>query len=481
MRWFISLVIVLSFCAQAQEVSMERNQEEISFIFRASSDVDINALTSTLSDQGFTLQTLTPTSLPETLTKVFPNVVAGQALFNLSGSSNLSPCNNLFLGVVKTDKELDKAVFQGHEATLENFIAPQILAGGKPGGSGIGGGGVTTQGDTSHGSDMASNTSRISSEASFFTNTRIEEAQTLAYATKQSDSLIAILSTGINLSENTGDLATVLSPFQMDYIGDGVDTVSYDNVLGDDYEDYMEPVHLNKGQGTPVALIAHRVAPQSEILPIRVCNDEGQCPTSTVAIGICHAVNLAAMEDKKLVINMSFSGAYGNERSPKESLLYDLLQAVISPNVVVAAEVGNRGLDPRPRFPAAFSSEGLDGIVSVAALQPESDYSQNYLPAYYSSRGNYVDIAAMGTNVFMGTHLAGEAGYDEGYSGTSFATPWVAGTLALMMDASNSTSWELEQCLKSTAQMSSIYNASPLEVGAGMLNAEAAVACALKQ
>jgi hypothetical protein len=97
---------------------MERNQEGISFIFRASGDLDVDALTSTLSSQGFILQTLTPASLPETLTQVFPNVVAGQALFYLSGSSNLSPCNSLFLGVVQTDKELDKAVFQGLEPYL---------------------------------------------------------------------------------------------------------------------------------------------------------------------------------------------------------------------------------------------------------------------------------------------------------------------------------------------------------------------------
>jgi subtilisin family serine protease len=369
-------------------------------------------------------------------------------------------------------------LFQELEATLENFTTPQLVAGVKPSKPG---GGATTNGDTSHGSDMASNTSEISSEVSFFANARIKEAQELAYASKQNESIIAILSTGLNLSENTGNLATVLSPLQMDYIGSSIDAASFDTVLDDDYEDYMEPVHLNKGQGTPIALIAHTVAPQSEILPLRVCNDEGQCPTSSVAIGIRHAVNVATAENKKLVINMSFSGAYGNDLNPKDSLLYDLLQAVISPRVVVAADVGNRGLDPRLRFPAAFSNEGLDGIVSVTALQPEGDYSQNYMPAYYSSRGNYIDIAAMGTNVFIGTHLAGEGGYDGGYSGTSFATPWIAGTLALMMDASNSTSWELETCLKSTAQMSNISNASQLEVGAGMLNAEAAVACALKQ
>jgi hypothetical protein len=480
MRWFISLVIVLSFCAQAQEVSMERSQEEISFIFRADSTVDLQALTNTLHDQGFTLQTLTPASLPETLTKVFPNAIPNQALFALGGSSDLSPCNNLYLGVVKTDKELDKAVFQGLEATLESFAAPQLVAGGGKGsGSGGAGGGATTNGEGSHTSDMASNTSKISSEASFFTNARITEAQKLAYASKEHESIIAILSTGLNLSENTGDLATMISPLQMDYIGS--DEVSFDTVLGDDYEDYMEPSHLNKGQGTPVAMIAHMVAPQSEILPLRVCNDKGQCPTSSIAIGVCHAVNVAAMEDKKLVIDMSFSGVEDSERNPKETLLYDLLQAVISPRVVVAADVGNRGLDPRLRFPAAFTNEGLDGIIAVGALQPESDYSQTYLPAYYSSRGNYVDIATMGTNVFIGTHLAGEAGYDGGYSGTSFATPWIAGTLALMMDVSNSTSWELEKCLKSTAQVSQLTGASQLEVGAGVLNAEAAVACVLNQ
>jgi hypothetical protein len=471
MRWILSLVIVLSICAQAQEVSMEALQENIAFIFRSNSTVDTETLASTLEEQGFTLQTLTPASLPETVSKVFPLASPSQALFPLSGSSELSPCNNLVLGVVQTSKELDKTLFQGLEATLESFLAPQLMAGGKP---------VTQRGEGAH-HDMASNTSEMSSEANFFADARIEEAQKLAYADRKHESIIAILSSGLDLSEHTGDLANVVSPFQMNYIGLDTDEASFNTTLDDDYEDYMNPGHLNKGQGTPVALIAHTVAPQSEILPIRICGDEKECPTAIIAIGICHAVNVATMEDKKLVINLSFSGAYEKGLNPKDGLLYNLLQTVISPKVVVAADVGNRGLDPRPRFPASFSSEGLDGIISVAALQPENDYSQKYMSAYYSSRGDYIDIAAMGTNIFIGTHLAGKDGYEDGYSGTAFATPWIAGTLALMMEASNSTSWELEQCLKSTAQVSQLTNASQLEVGAGVLNAEAAVACALNQ
>jgi hypothetical protein len=100
MRWIISLVVVLSLYAQAQEVSMEAIQEGIAFIFRSESSTDTEALASALNQQGFTLQTLTPTSLPETVSKVFTLASPGQALFPLSGSSELSPCNNLFLGVV---------------------------------------------------------------------------------------------------------------------------------------------------------------------------------------------------------------------------------------------------------------------------------------------------------------------------------------------------------------------------------------------
>jgi hypothetical protein len=212
MRWIISLVVVLSFCAQAQEVSMEAIQEDIAFIFRSESSTDTEVLTSALNQQGFTLQTLTPTSLPEVVSKVFPLASPDQALFPLSGSSELSACNNLVLGVVQTGKELDKALFQGLEATLESFIAPQLVAGGGSGGTGAGGG-ATTNGE-SHQTDMTSNTSKMSSEVSFFANARIEEAQKLAYASKEHESIIAILSTGLNLSESTGDLATVLSPFQ---------------------------------------------------------------------------------------------------------------------------------------------------------------------------------------------------------------------------------------------------------------------------
>jgi hypothetical protein len=258
MRWIISLVVILSLCAQAQEVSMEALQETVSFIFRSGTSTDTEALASALEEQGFTLQTLTPASLPDVVSKVFPLASPGAALFPLSGSSELSPCNNLVLGVVQTSKELDKTLFQGLNAAIESIIAPQLMAGVKS--RGLPGGGATTNGEGAHnGGDMASNTSEISSEVSFFANARIKEAQEVAYASKEHESIIAILSTGLNLSENTRDLATMLSPFQMDYVGS--DEVSFDTVLDDDYEDYMEPTHLNKGQGTPVAMIAHTVAP----------------------------------------------------------------------------------------------------------------------------------------------------------------------------------------------------------------------------
>jgi subtilisin len=323
---------------------------------------------------------------------------------------------------------------------------------------------------------MAVNSDDQSSEANFFINAHVTEAQEQAYALgADSNNIIAILDTGLTAdvaNTNLTSLNDIISSYQVDYL-------SFDNTPEDEYEDYRELSTFNKGHGTVIALIAHSVAPQAEILPIRVCDEEGHCPTSSVILGICHAANVAAAQNKKLIMNMSFSGTLEKGFAPKHSLLYQVLNLVLSPDVLAITEVGNRGLDLRPRFPAAFSDEGLDGVFSVSALQPDGLERQSYAAAYYSTRGAYIDVAALGSNLFIGKHIIGDGEYQGGYSGSSFATPWVTGTVSLMQETNGKrdtplTAWELEYCLKTTTQPSTI---SAIEVGSGMINALEAVKC----
>ena len=99
----------------------------------------------------------------------------------------------------------------------------------------------------------------------------------------------------------------------------------------------------------------------------------------------------------------------------------------------------------------------------------------------FSNYGAGVDIAAPGSSIYStlnaGTSTPGAASYAS-YNGTSMAAPHVAGVVALMQAAAPSplTPAQVESIIKSTATP---FPATPSQpIGAGILNAQAAVQAA---
>ncbi|RXR04402.1 S8 family peptidase [Pseudoxanthomonas composti] len=96
----------------------------------------------------------------------------------------------------------------------------------------------------------------------------------------------------------------------------------------------------------------------------------------------------------------------------------------------------------------------------------------------FSNYGSGVDIAAPGSSILStlnsGTTTPGNASYAS-YSGTSMATPHVAGVVALMQSVASSplTPAQVESTLKSTARAFPSTPSQP--IGAGIVNAKAAV------
>lgn len=402
------------------------------------------------------------------LNAVIPSVKPNQAIIPLDppslGQNVTSACSNLAL-VNASITELTPRDIQ----TLEEYLKGKgfTLLGADP---------------NDYGTDMAK-PKKLESEQKFIESAGVTKAKAVSSnVITNSNNIIAILDTGFDPASSI-----LISPYFYDL-------VNLNSIQKDRYEDYMNGGSINVGHGTPIAHIAHTVAPKAELLPIRVCDEEGSCTAARVALGICYAVNVAAIrtaEDpqnkKNLIINMSLSGTAEAGFDPMKTWLFGLLKHVIEHDgVLVAAEVGNRGLDPNPRYPAAFTNSGLSGLVSVSGLET---YGTSFAPAYYSTRGNYIDVAALGSDIYVGQHIAGDPSYQDGYSGNSFATPWVAGALALMLDAneirSTSTNpnvkpltfWEMEYCLQVTTQppMPSVF--AQQEVGAGMINMYEAVRC----
>lgn len=179
------------------------------------------------------------------------------------------------------------------------------------------------------------------------------------------------------------------------------------------------------GHGTAVAsIIAGRgrsgvgfrgLAPGAEILPIRVTERQivdGQPDgTGVSAATLAEAVDWAVAHDAD-IINLSLATTTDNQA------LRAAVANAVRRDVVVVAAVGNlhgQG-DPTP-YPAAYP-----GVIGVAAVGADGQRAPD------SQVGPYVDIAAPGVDITAAARVRGLANY----SGTSFATPFVAGAAALI-------------------------------------------------
>lgn len=158
------------------------------------------------------------------------------------------------------------------------------------------------------------------------------------------------------------------------------------------------------------------IAPGVRILPIRQTNTSHKQPhgSSILARAIEEAVNAGAQ-----VANVSLGTS---ARSPE--LLRAVRHAARAGMIIVAA-AGNKGENGNhPQYPAAYSPR-FPTVIAVAAS------NRNDRVAGFPNSGKYVDIAAPGSDLAVPAPGFGFVSQ----SGTSFAAPYVTGTVALMLAA----------------------------------------------
>ena len=167
------------------------------------------------------------------------------------------------------------------------------------------------------------------------------------------------------------------------------------------------------------------VAPQARILAYKVCAADGTCSDFAIQQAIARAV-----ADGAKVINMSLGDTVWSES------LNQSVQAAWNAGVVIVAGAGNDGTTA-PFYPAAF-----DNVVSVGA------FDEDHKRASFSNYGTWVDVSAPG-NYILSTYpmskceeagTPGDTGCYAWNSGTSMATPHVAGAAALLWSRGDLTS-----------------------------------------
>ena len=96
---------------------------------------------------------------------------------------------------------------------------------------------------------------------------------------------------------------------------------------------------------------------------------------------------------------------------------------VLAAGIPVFAAVGNSG-----PFPDTDDSPGdLDGVITVGALGPDG------VVARFSGRGQSLDLLAPGVDIVSTVSNRGMGGYAS-FSGSSMATPFVSGLVALLLE-----------------------------------------------
>lgn len=205
------------------------------------------------------------------------------------------------------------------------------------------------------------------------------------------------------------------------------------------------------------------VAPLAKIIPVKVLNQNGSGSSFVIARAITYVADLKDELNGPLVINMSLGG------SQLDAVEKAAIDYAIAKGVIIVAAAGNEGYGGMG-YPAAY-----EPVISVAAsgwkgvwtdgwtgdvADPTdpldfhiADFSSRDLVDTDDSLTNHdLDVTAPGEFI-VGPYAINSGSYSYYYlSGTSMATPHVAGAVALMLEKNPTlTPAQAEQLLESTA------------------------------
>lgn len=289
--------------------------------------------------------------------------------------------------------------------------------------------------------------------------------------------IVAVIDTGVFYSHTDLD-ANIWSPAGSSCYIDGVWTVGgcpnggYDFGDGDAVPDDQD---AGGGHGTHVAgTIAAEdngngvvgVAPDATIMPINGINPVSGTGTSN---SIVRSVNFARQNGAD-IINMSLGHYHPSSLGNADNALREAISNSTSAGVLSVAASGNDSLSIFG-YPAGFEDVISAGAIQQTATSNNPQENLGTRLAYFSNYGR-VDVVAPGVNVNSTTSDGSYSGAT--WSGTSMASPHVAGVAALIKEKyPTATPAQIKQILQSTATDMGQTNRD-MYFGSGLVNADAA-------
>jgi subtilisin family serine protease len=202
---------------------------------------------------------------------------------------------------------------------------------------------------------------------------------------------------------------------------------------GGDYLDWDNDPMDENGHGTYMGGIAGAevnnvtgiagVAPNVKILNLRAFDPSGFGEEDDVAAAILYAVQMGAK-----VISMSFGD------NAFSLVLRDVIRFAYAQGIVLVGSSGNSG-STDPHYPSGYSE-----VIAVGNSTIDDFVAGN------SNFGSTLDLVAPGSSIIT----TAKGNNYASISGTSAATPHVAGTAALILSLENFTNEEVKQIIKST-------------------------------